>query len=309
MLENRDYMRNEPSAGKPLRFQWSASVVLMIGLVVTFALQSINDVYGRPGIEDSLALTPAVFTRGHGWQLLTFQFLHGGLWHLIGNLMGLWFFGRWVENILGTKRFLVAYFGCGVVGGLLQCALMALFWPAFGSAVFGASAGVMGIFAIFARLESDSEIRLNFILPIRAGVLLWFTAAISLFFTLVPSFRGGTTAHAAHLGGILAGLAWVKLGWHHDFVVLPWEKLLGRLRFWNPFQARQRKQELVRAASARGRPWRSAVAKTEPDLAPEEFISKEVDPILDKISAHGMQSLTERERKTLADAQKKMARG
>jgi membrane associated rhomboid family serine protease len=308
MLENRDYMRNEPSSGNPMRFQWSASVVLMIVLVITFAFQRINDVYGKPGIEDSLALTPAAFVRGHVWQLLTFQFLHNSLWHLIGNLMGLWFFGRWVENILGANRFLVAYFGCGVVGGLLQSALMVLFPAHFGALVLGASAGVMGIFAIFARLESDSEIRLNFILPIRAGILLWITVGISLFFTLVPSPRGGGIAHAAHLGGILAGLAWVKLGWHRDFVALPWENLLGRLRFWRPFQARQRKQELVRAASAQSRPWRTAGVKAEPDLAPEEFISREVDPILDKISAHGIQSLTERERKILADAQKKMAK-
>jgi membrane associated rhomboid family serine protease len=308
MLENRDYMRNEPSSGNPLRFQWSASVVLMIVLVIAFALQRVNEVYGKLEIEDSLALTPAALVQGHLWQLLTFQFLHGGLWHLIGNLMGLWFFGRSVENILGTRRFLMAYFGCGVVGGLLQSALMALFFPAFGASVVGASAGVMGIFAIFARLESDSEIRLNFILPIRAGVLLWITAGISLFFTLVPSSRDGATAHAAHLGGILAGLAWIKLGWHHDFVVLPWNGLLGRLRFWRPFQVRQRKQELVRATPARGRPWRTTSAKTETELAPEEFISREVDPILDKISAHGLQSLTERERKILTDAQKKMAR-
>ena len=280
----------------------------MIVLVITFAFQCINDVYVESVIEDTLALTRAAFTRGHIWQLLTFQFLHGSLWHLIGNLMGLWFFGRLVENILGTSRFLVAYFGCGVVGGLLQSALMVLFPTHFGLFVFGASAGVMGVFAIFARLESGSEIRLNFILPIRAGVLLWITVGISLFFTLVPSPRGGGTAHAAHFGGILAGLAWVKLGWHRDFIVLPWENLLGRLRFWRPFQAHSRKQELVRAALARSRPWRSAGVKAEPDLAPEEFISREVDPILDKISAHGIQSLTERERKTLADAQKKMAK-
>jgi hypothetical protein len=110
------------------------------------------------------------------------------------------------------------------------------------------------------------------------------------------------------LGGILAGLAWVRLGWHHDFVVLPWENLAGRLRFWRPFQARARKQELVRAAAPRGRPWRTAGVKAEATVAPEEFISREVDPILDKISAHGIQSLTEQERKTLADAQKKMAK-
>ena len=109
MLENRDYMRNEPSDGTPLRFQWSASVVLMIVLVITFALQSINEVYGKPGIEDWLALTPAALARGYVWQLLTFQFLHAGLWHLLGNLMGRWlriFWGRngswWLTLLAGS---------------------------------------------------------------------------------------------------------------------------------------------------------------------------------------------------------------
>lgn len=298
----------DTSRGGRFRFHASASVVLMIVLVVAFALQCINDVYFQSLVEDWLALTPAALTRGFVWQLLTFQFFHAGLWHLLGNLIGLWYFGRYVENVLGKQRFLTAYFGAGVVGGLLQCGLMILFPLHFGSYVFGASAGVMGMFAIFARLEAQSVIRLNFILPIRADVLLWITAGISLFFTIVPSSRGGNAAHAAHLGGILAGLAWVKYGWHQDFKPLPWENLLARLRFWQPSPARQRKQELVRAASQRGRTWPTSGAPAETEAAPEEFISKEVDPILDKISAQGLQSLTERERKILDAARKKMSK-
>jgi membrane associated rhomboid family serine protease len=305
MLENRDYMRGESQGGMP-RFPGSASVVLMIVLVVAFALQCINDVYINSLIEVWLALTPAALALGYVWQLLTFQFLHVSLWHLIGNVIGLWFFGRFVENVLGRKRFLIAYFGCGVMGGLLQCALMLLSPRHFTPFVFGASAGVMGMFAIFCRLEASSEIRWNFILPIRADVLLWITTGISLFFTLVPSGRGGCVAHAAHLGGILAGLAWVKLGWHHDFKPLPWENWFARLRFWRPTQARHRNQELVRAASVRGRPWRAGNGPNAPEAAPDEFISKEVDPILEKISRNGLQSLTENERKVLEAARKKM---
>lgn len=309
MLENRDYMRDNPREGM-FRFQWSASVSLIVVLVVAFALQCINDVYIQSLVEEWLALTPAALTRGFVWQFVTFQFFHASLWHLLGNLIGLWYFGRYVEHILGKQRFLVAYFGAGVVGGLLQGGLMLLFPQHFGSYVFGASAGVMGMFAIFARLAAQSVIRLNFVLPIRADVLLWITAAISLFFTIVPSNRGGAAAHAAHLGGILTGLAWVKFGWHHDFNPLPWETLLARLRFWRPSPAKSRKQELVRAAaSTHSRSWQSTRSQTESETAPEEFISKEVDPILDKISAHGLQSLTERERKILDAARKKMAKG
>jgi tRNA(Ile)-lysidine synthase TilS/MesJ len=118
---------------------------------------------------------------------------------------------------------------------------------------------------------------------------------LSLFGTLVPF---DYVAHAAHLGGILVGIAYVRWG----------EQVLARISNWRVRPARHRKQELVRAASVRGRPWRSHSSQSNPGPAPEEFISKEVDPILDKISAHGIQSLTEQERKVLDAARKKMSK-
>ena len=283
-----------------------ASVVLMIVLVVVFALQCINDVYLKRPVEVWLGLTQAVFSSLYLWQLLTFQFLHFNLWHLAGNLIGLWFFGRFVENVLGRSRFLVAYFGSGLVGGLLQALLMLLFPLHFGAVVFGASAGVSGMFAIFASLESESQVRWNFILPVRAWTLLMIYLGIALFFTLVPSPREGV-AHAAHLGGILAGLAWVKAGWHRDFVALPWEGVFARWRRWHPLEGRHRKRELVRAAKVRAESWKQNPAESPVELPAEEFISQQVDPILDKISARGIHSLTERERKILEAARKKMA--
>jgi rhomboid family protein len=283
MLENRDYMRSS----SPGRFGgMSPSVTLMVVLTVIFALQCVNDVYFGLPAEEWLALTPYALSKGYVWQLLTFQFLHGGVGHLIGNLLGLWFFGRFVESILGTRRFLIAYFGSGAVGGLLQGVLMLLFPQHFPPMAFGASAGVAGIFAIFARMQSDTEIRWNFILPIRADVLLWATAAISLFFTIVPSVRGGMIAHAAHLGGILIGVLWVKLGWHHHYVPLPWENWFRR---GSPPPGPARRPS---------RPAESASA--------EEFLQREVDPILEKISAQGIQSLTAREREILEKARSKM---
>jgi membrane associated rhomboid family serine protease len=302
-LADRHYMR-EGRRFAPL----STTVMLMIVLAVVFALQCFNDVYLQRPVERWLVLTSECFTRGYAWQLLTFQFLHGSPWHLLCNLLGLWFFARFVENVLGKQRFLIAYLGCGVMGGLLQGILMVLFPQHFGPGVYGASAGVSGIFAVFVCLLPTSEIRWNFLIPIRADVLLWVTAGISLYFTLDPSGRGGGVAHAAHLGGLLAGVAWVRLGWHREFVQLPWEGWFERWRRWKPLQSRERKRELVRAASVRGRPWRDVQPETPTDLPPEEFISKEVDPILDKISAHGIQSLTERERKILEAARKKMAK-
>ena len=304
MLENRDYMRAGPDGGSPLGFRWTGTAVLMVVLVAAFALQCVNEAYFHSPVEFSLGLTKKVFTAGHVWQLITFQFLHGGLVHLFCNLMGLWLFGRFVENVIGVSRFLIAYLGAGVVGGLLNALLMALFEAHFGSVVFGASAGVAGLFAIFARLESETEMRLYFVLPIKAKTLLIVFAGISTFFTIVP-VAGDGVAHAAHLGGIVTGLLWVKFGWHHDFVPTPWEELMNRLRSVQHRQPRRRPLELVRTGGKSDGSPRRAGSNPE-ELPSAEFISKEVDPILDKISAHGIQSLTERERNILEAARKKM---
>jgi len=279
----------------------TVTVWLMLVLVGVFALQCINDVYLRTPAEAWLALTDYGVRHGYAWQLLTFQFLHLDWLHLLFNLIGLWFFGHFVERVMGWRRFLFAYFACGALGGLLQGVLMLLFPAHYGSVMFGASAGVSGMFAIFARLESASEVRLNFLIPIQARTLLWFYIAFELFFTLVPSGRGGGIAHAAHLGGILGGIALVRLGWHHDFVPLPWVAWLQRRRH------RRHVAPPPRTLVAAGRGATREGGWAQPASA-EEFISREVDPILDKISAHGIQSLTPSERQTLEAARSRMDR-
>jgi rhomboid family protein len=303
MLEDRDYMRD-----RPLRTPWSTTKILTAVLIAVFALQCINDVYLHTPAEFWLALTPVCFRQGWLWQLITFQFLHATVWHLAFNLIVFWWVGHFVENVLGRRRYLVALFGCGAVGGILQASLMILAPQHYGNAVVGASAGVSGLFAIYAMLERESTVRLYFLLPVRAMTLLWAAGIVELFFTLVPTPREMGIAHAAHLGGLLAGVAWVKLGWHRDYVQLPWEGWLDRWHQWHPFRTRQRKRELVKAASLNSPRWTHARAEPPAELPEEEFISREVDPILDKISAHGIQSLTERERKILEAARSKMAK-
>jgi membrane associated rhomboid family serine protease len=302
MLEDRDYMR-EQSGG----FPWSMTAVLAAALTVVFCLQCIDDAYLQTRAVLWLALTPECLRHGWIWQLVTFQLLHASLWHLAGNLIVFWWAGHFVEHVMGKAKLVVALFACGAIGGLLQAILMLLFPMRFNSVVLGASAGVAGLFAIFALLQRESTVRLWFVLPIRAITLLWALGIISLFFTIVPNPRE-SIAHAAHLGGLLAGVAWVKLGWHRDYVQLPWEGWLDRWRRWSPLQTRRRRRELVKAAAVRLSSWPPGQADPVGNLPSEEFISREVDPILDKISEHGIQSLTERERKILEAARNKMAK-
>jgi membrane associated rhomboid family serine protease len=253
------------------------------------------------------ALSVEGLKRGFVWQLLTFQFLHGGLPHLVLNSVVLYSFGRPLEEFLGKRAFLKLYLLSGFAGGIAQVLLALVSSPfsRFAGPMVGASAGICGLVAAFALLSPQSTIYLFFVIPFRAVYFLPLMIAVTVILLVIPS--NDHIAHAAHLGGIFAGIAWVKFGLR-DYVPLPWAGLFERWRRWRPLQSRQRKRELVRAASLRAKPWLQTSVESPVDLPADEFISREVDPILDKISQHGIQSLTERERKTLEAARKKMAK-
>jgi len=275
----------------------SATTILIVSLVVAFLVQKSFPAYK---INEYAALSLGGIQRGFVWQLLTFQFLHAGPMHLLLNGFTLWSFGREVESTLGKPRFLTLYFLSGALGGLLQVSLALISSTLFGGSVVGASAGVFGVVAAFAMLAPDRMLTMLifFVLPVhlRAKMLVWLSVAISVFgIALARKFNDGV-AHAAHLGGILTGVIFMRLS-----ARLP-ETL------WNPFQSRRRKPELVHTYSSNVPTWPAAEADAPEELTQQEFISRQVDPILDKISQHGIQSLTEREKKILESARKKMAK-
>jgi len=305
-LADRHYMRDQHGFGRFGPFPPAAAwcIILILNGIVFVAQNAGGSHVSRSFLEYG-ALSLDGLKHGFLWQFLTFQFMHGSFGHLLFNSLCLFFFGRPLESMLGKRQFLSLYLLSGFVGGVVQI-LLGLVSDRFGGATVGASAGLCGLVAAFAMLNPRSTFYLFFILPIRAVYFLPLMVAMTVLFILLPG--DDNVAHGAHLGGIIAGVLWVKLGWHRDYVQLPWEGLLEHLRRWKPLQSRQRKRELVRAASVRARSWRQSPIKAESEMPAEEFISKEVDPILDKISAHGIQSLTERERKILEAARKKMAK-
>ena len=303
-LADRYYMRDNAGGGhRRSPFVWSLWLTILVINVVAFFAQHANDVTSARALKYG-ALSLDGLKDGFVWQLLTFQFLHGGLPHLVLNSVVLYSFGRPLEEFLGKRAFLKLYLLSGFAGGLAQV-LLGVFWERFAGPMVGASAGICGLVAAFALFSPQSTIYLFFILPFRALYFLPLMIAVTVILMVIPS--NDHIAHAAHLGGMLAGIAWVKFGWR-EHGQLPWASLFERWRRWHPLQSRQRKRELVRAASLRAKPWLQTSAAVQADLPADEFISKEVDPILDKISAQGIQSLTERERKILEAARKKMAR-
>ncbi len=298
MLEDRDYMRQPAHEG--LRMSFTLVLVIVNTAIFLAELAAFSTPRGADFIDNYFALSVAGLQHGYVWQLVTFQFLHAGWLHLIFNMLAVFFFGRPVEMALGRGRFLTLYLSSGVIGGLCQMAA-ALVWPSFfGSAVVGASASACGLVAAFAVLNWWERFTLFiyfFPVTMRGRTLLWCSiglAAGSIF--LMPH---SNIANVAHLGGILTGALFVRqivLGhWH-------WPE-------WRPSSSRPAAPgEFVVTRAGKGRFWRSAAGKPDEELPTDEFVKNEVDPILEKISAHGIQSLTARERDILEKARSKMAK-
>jgi membrane associated rhomboid family serine protease len=294
MLEDRDYMR-QPEYGRRL----SLTVALIIVNAMVFLFELLVSGYSHSlHIENYyFALSVEGLKNGFVWQLLTFQFMHAGLWHLVFNCWAIYVFGRAIEETLGWKKFLILYLSSGVVGGICQV-LVALLWPdLFGGPVVGASAGGFGLIAAYAVLFPERELvmLLFFILPIRlsAKMLLLLSAVLALAGIVFPI---GNIANAAHLGGMLAGVVFIR------------QFIQGRWWQWEFPSRRAAPRELVSTRAGRSSFWRSSANQPDEELSTDEFVKSEVDPILDKISKHGIHSLTERERQVLEKARARMAK-
>jgi membrane associated rhomboid family serine protease len=271
-------------------------VLLIVNAAVFIAQILVSQMFLRGAqIEQQyFALSLGGLKSGYLWQLLTFQFMHAGWLHLIFNGVAIFFFGRAVETVLGRGRFLAVYFSSGIIGGVVQM-LFAVMFQSFDAPVVGASAGASGLVAAFAVLHWAEQFTLFiyfFPVTLRGKTLLWGAIALAL---VGLADRNSGVANAAHLGGILTGFFYVR------------QIVQGRWPQWEFPRRRQKTRELAAAGKGKHKFRSSATAKDEP-FSPEEFIENEVDPILEKISAQGLQSLTAREREILETARRKITR-
>jgi len=280
MLEDRDYMR-QPEHGVRV----SLTVMLLAANAVAFVAECLT--LGCPPRffpDNAFALSVEGLRHGYVWQLITYQFMHANLWHILFNSWLIYLFGREIEEVLGRVKFLVLYLASGAVGGGFQV-LAALLWPAFfGGPVVGASASGLGLMAAYAVLFPTRELTLLFPpVTFPAKTMLIFSAVLAVLGIVFPI---DNVANAAHLGGMVTGVAFIR--WFVQGGAWP-----ADLSF-----------PLSRRSS-----WRRA-ASTPPqeELSTEEFVQSEVDPILDKISRHGIQSLNARERQILEQARSRMAK-
>ena len=186
--------------------------ILLWILGVSYAIQFVLQTFVRAdGVLGYFALWPPMLLQPPFplWTLATYALLHGGLWHLLLNMLGLYMFGGDVERMLGTPRFLRFFVYCVVGGGLLYAAVGLL--RGIASPVIGASAGSLGVAAAFAVFFPNRQLYVFPIpVPLSAKVVVGFFAVFAIVGSVSPG-SGDYVAHLAHLGGLAVGalLAWL----------------------------------------------------------------------------------------------------
>ena len=140
------------------------------------------------------------------WTWLTSMFAHGGFGHIVVNSIVLYFFGPIVERRVGSRAFLALFVVAGLVAGLAQTGTALYLGET--SRVLGASGAIMGVMGVLTVLNPQLRVYLYFILPLPLWVITIGFAAYSVFIALGGGIGAGGTAHLAHLGGLVVGLAY-----------------------------------------------------------------------------------------------------
>jgi membrane associated rhomboid family serine protease len=136
------------------------------------------------------------------WQIATYAFLHGDIFHLLLNMFGLYAFGAELEMVWGRKRFIQFYAASVVAAALCQLVLCAVMGSTH--ATLGASGGLFGLLLAFGMLFPERTIvPLIPPIPMKAKYFVALFGGIELFLGVLSP--GGSVAHFAHLGGMLGG--------------------------------------------------------------------------------------------------------
>ena len=249
-------------------------LTLISANLAVFAAQLLLET-DQPGfVRDYLGISDRGVRDAYAWQFVTAMFLHNGPWHLLGNMLVLYFLGRDLELILGQRHFLYLYLA-GAIGGELGH----LFLMPPNTVLLGASGGVAAVVVAYATMLPDLELTGTrfFMVPLHLKAKHLAYGVIALALVLVCVDRTGTVSHSAYLGGCAAGWLYAHL-----------------LGFGQPSFL----QRLLRQHRAE--------AERYAHMTIEQLMSEEIDPLLEKISRYGLMSLSRNERRSLLKAREKI---
>lgn len=259
------------------------SVVVFIIQAVIGPIQVGNESLNQY-IIDYLAFDPELFTAiTQPWRFITYIFLHGGGFHLLFNMLWLWWMGRSVEETIGPRSFIVLFLGSGIGGAFFHIALSFLYGTSY---VIGASGAVFGVMVAFAYMFPRVPIMLIFLPPIEARFVVAGLIALDVLFI----GAGDNVARLVHLGG--AGVGYLLIKAHYQgkdlsAYIRPIERL------WTPAPKKPKRKRNKNMYSV-----------SDVEIV-DETDQSELDKILEKISKKGYDGLTKEEKKKLFELSKK----
>ena len=294
MLSDRSYMRDSYGRQTTSLLTW-----ILCALVSGFLLQAIFErLFNSSALTDFLELSSGGLREGRIWTLVSYTLLHQGLLHILGNALGLYFFGRELITLLGEKRLVGFYLAAAAVGGL------AWFGVNFdrSAELMGASSAMCAFLVLFACIYPNRQITFLafFVIPVtlKPKYIACVAAAIDLcgfVFAELPGAQIHTgIAHSAHLGGMLVGLLYFHLVHQRE-----WRTPDGRAEIELPAWFRRAQKPAAPPAPTK---YKVNVVTKREDLRAE------VDRILDKINSEGFGALTAEEKQLLDEAKDLLSR-
>ncbi len=292
-IYDREYVRREGPSFLGSFVERGRVCKWLVGINVAFFIVQILTMPRLEGDADwftnALHLDVEHVLHGQIWRLLTYSFLHSPttIWHILMNMLFLWWFGSDVEDLYGPREFLTFYLTASFMAGLVFF-FSSLVWKPDSTPCIGASGGVLAVLVLCAIHYPRRVILLFFILPVPLPLFLVIYLAGDAYAFLMKTESG--TAVAAHLGGALFAGLYYRQHWR----MTDWlpQLQLWRRRLFRP-RLRVYREEESRAPVSVIHP---------PRRVDDEHLVAKMDAILEKISRVGKENLTENEREVLLRA-------
>ena len=244
---------------------------LLIVNVVVFILIELSG--QKSLLFQTFGLVPSlVWSKFKIWQLFTYLFIHGGVFHIFFNMFVLWMFGKDLESQWGKMEFLLFYFVCGIGAGLITV----LFSVNSIVPIVGASGAIYGLLLAYGFTYPNQMVYLYGLFPLKVKYMVLGLGAIAFFASLSAS--QSNVSHITHLSGMIIGLIFIYFN-------INWKNLK---RGYYKIRLKNLKQKLP------------------PKNNEEVQMKKKVDEILDKLNDSGWDSLTKQEEKYLTHASKRL---
>jgi membrane associated rhomboid family serine protease len=204
---------------RPFRYRYENITLFLIGInILVFLAQRL---FARQYLSEYLAMIPLAVINGWVWQFVTYMFAHGGLTHLLFNMLALFIFGSQVERRIGSGEFLLYYLLTGILAGVFS---FGVYWftGAYTIHLIGASGAIFAVQLAYAAFFPDAVIFIWGILPMRAPIMVLVFTLLELFSSFFDTRSG--IAHFTHLAGFAVGWIYFLV----RFGINPWKALTGR---------------------------------------------------------------------------------